>query len=154
MTEQRDDVVEMPELNPEQTANMIMALGQKLDGMPSEPRELHNFLQDDLVPMMVRMHQELSAVLYYVGMHDDRITDLEEDAAGLDPEDAALVLDYLHESMDKLRAIHEADPARTKDLAALLQKGEAAVQIIEDAAGEEEEEEGPPPAAAPSRRRH
>lgn len=151
---ERQDVVEMPELNPEQTANMIIELRKKLDEMPSEPRDLHNFLQDDMLLLLARVHQELSATMYYVGMHEDRIGDLEEGAGGLDPEDAALVLDYLNESLDKLRALFEADPSRHKDLAALIQKGEASIEIIEDAAGEEPDDKDGAPPAAPSGRRH
>jgi hypothetical protein len=133
------NVVEMPQVDPEQTAKKIADLSARLDAMPSETtaRDLLNFLQDDFLPVLRDVHAETAAALYYAGMHEDRLDAIEQDAGVLDPEEAAHIHGYVSESLEALKRM--AKEAKIPGLTDLIKQGEESLQILEDFLPEETE---------------
>ena len=88
-------------INPTITAGLLVGAFAKLDTLESTPRALHNFLQDDFLPIVRRMHEELTTTMHFVGMHEDRIGALEDgEGGGLHPEDAEQLLDFLTKAVE------------------------------------------------------
>lgn len=129
-------------INPEQTAKMVAQVIATADKLPStvSAGDVVNLIQDGLMPVVQRMQFELSAALFYISAHEDRIDALEQEGGGaLHPEDAAMLMQYLTESLEIFRRL-QAD-AKIPNLKKLIEIGEECIKIVEDASEGEEEEE-------------
>jgi len=134
------DEIRMPQLDPEETGKQLLVITKLLDEMPSETRDIHNWLQDKLMPVMGRLQAEVSAVMYYVGIQEDRIGALEEgQGGGIDPEDAEFLLSYLRETVEVFTRLQ----AETKipNLGKLVEQGKACIEMVEEYASDDDDDE-------------
>ena len=130
-------------INPTITAGLLVGAFAKLDTLESSPRALHNFLQDDFLPIVRRMHEELTTTMHFVGMHEDRIGALEDgEGGGLHPEDAEQLLEFLTKAVEVFKSLQRE--TKIPNLASLIQEGEDCVKLVKELS--EDEEEAPPAA--------
>ena len=134
---------ETSRINPDETAKKLRALVQEIDGMTCGPdaRPLMDFVQDKLLPFVVRNHDESVAMGYYLGQHEDRLGTLEEqEESQLLPEDAEPLLAYLHESVEVLDRM--AKEAKVVGLDKLVARGKKAIAFVEEITLDDDDEEG------------
>lgn len=129
-------------LNPDQTAKEIRALKIEIDGMHcgADARPLMDFVQDRLLAVIEKMHNESTGTMFYVGQHEDRIQALEdEEESQLLPEDADHLLEYLTKSV----AVLESLPADAKiaGVNKLITEGKKAIQFVESITLDDEGDE-------------
>ena len=97
---------EMPEgavhLDPEAIHQELEACLRKLDSdVKSGPdnRDLHNFVQDDLMPVLLKVTDMQSHVVEFLHQHDERLADIEDERGSqLMPEDAAMITGWIKEA--------------------------------------------------------
>ena len=127
---------EEEQLDTEETSKKLSVITKFLDEMPSETRDIHNWLQDKLMPALKDIQEEINASMYYLSMHEDRIGELEEGGAGgLDPEDAVILLSYLKASVEIFTSLQGEVKVPNLDL--LINQGKECIEIIEEFSGEE-----------------
>lgn len=128
------------EPDPEQRMKQLQDIVASLDKMDSNARDLHDWLQDKLMPFVQRIVSDAGALLYYTGMNSDMIQWLREQADGnappLDPEEAEELLAFITDATEKFRQL-KVD-ANVPGLDDLIKQGADCVELVKDMAGEEE----------------
>lgn len=145
MTDQNDNVIEMPQIDPEATKKKVEDLVTKLDELPSDvtPRKLLDFLQDDLAPTLRTVYGDVMALFMYVNVHEDRLLQIEQGEPSLSPDEAQHLLDFVTESLKVFRRL--AEEAKVPGLKELIKHGEECEEILADFV-DEDDDQGEPPA--------
>ncbi|MFA4971405.1 MAG: hypothetical protein WC683_02245 [bacterium] len=113
-------------------------------------RDLHDFIQDDLLPNLKMLAEDVRVCAAAVVRHEDAIADLEEaeGASQLEQEDADKILAFVEKAVEIFKAQHAESKKQGLPIAAqladLIELGESVIEGVKDLVIEEEPDEPEP----------
>lgn len=113
----------------------------------SEARELHDFVQDELLPVVKLLASDIKSIAMIVMEHDEALAEMsEEDSSGTQilAEHAAELIEHLTETNNLLQQLFEQSKMAGTPLTPLearIEKGRALIEFVQSVTVEEEQEE-------------
>jgi hypothetical protein len=139
------------QFNPEKTLNDLKQCLSRLDTQVTSgegARGLHDFLQDDLGPLLVEVQKNVLALAYYMGRHEDRLDSLEDPGSQLEADDGAALLEHLETVNAMLAQVNKT--GKLPGVAERIKKGEEMIELVRSITMEDEDEEPEPEAEPPA----
>ena len=114
----------------------------------AEARELHDFVQDELLPVVKLLASDIKSIAMIVMEHDEALAEMseEEDSSGTQilAEHAAELVEHLTETNNLLQQLFEQSKMAGTPLTPLqarIEKGRALIEFVQSVTVEEEQEE-------------
>ena len=129
------------------------ALAKKIDSdvkTDEGSRDLHDFIQDDLLPNLKMLAEDVRVCAAAVVRHEDAIADLEEDEGGsqLEQEDADKILAFCEKAVEVFKAQRAEAKKQSlpiaQQLGDLIELGEAVIAGVKDLIVEEDDDDDEP----------
>lgn len=143
MTESDMTEQEVQFINPEAIIHRVQACAAKLDTLKSgeQARDLHDFLQDDFLPMIASTVDQMAKLTIVAMQHENRLTLIEEsDLVQLEPELVNSLVSHLEAVQQLLDEVYKAQPI--PQIAELRKiNRELLDQLKEEMEGEDEDED-------------
>ena len=123
--------------DPEIVEAKLATLVKVLDELQTDEaaRPLHDFMQDSLMPLVAMMQKEITTLTYYLGMHEDRLAELEEETSRLLPEDAEPIRKFIEKTVDLFEQLLAKGSSTQKSLPGLekmIETGKELIEMIDD----------------------
>jgi len=117
------------QLDPDELHKELQACIASLDSeVTSGPdaRDLHDFIQDKLSPLLLKLSETNIGVVEFLHQHDERLADIEEDRGSqLMPADAEILIGWIKEA-SKLLSLTKTPKGKQ-----LVEEGRELIGIIE-----------------------
>jgi len=125
---------QVPEpFDPQETEDQLRKLTSQLDELETgdQARPLHDFMQDHLMPMIATLQSQIATLTFYLGAHEDRISEIEAgEESQLLPEDAEELLRYLTKTVEIFESL-DKEKLKLPGLKSLIEKGKELVEFVE-----------------------